>query len=222
MTEEYIYDPKGEKSIGDMRVSVYKLGYSFLGESTEHTNTYLCVVADGGAVSYVVFDEKESVPGDDAFTEKLKVVLGVNSSDAPTADMTPLEVVNLHLESMRTNNWKGWLATMTEEKQAGFQDSDIYKYLLSLEVHEAYPLTGGAEVQRQKQALLEGTRAEAMAGSEENIAFVYADFSVEYDPTKSPFSDRNKWVYTLYRTDEALPWLISDWGVGHFSIVEQD
>ena len=60
-----------------------------------------------------------------------------------------------------------------------------------------------------------------MAGCEENIAFVYADFSVEYDPTKSPFSDRNKWVYTLFRTDEASPWLISDWGVGHFSIAEE-
>jgi len=84
LTEEYVYDSQGEKSIGDMRVSVYQLGYSFLGVSTEYTDTYLCVVADGGAVSYVVFDEKESTPGDDAFTEKLKVVLGVNSSDAPT------------------------------------------------------------------------------------------------------------------------------------------
>lgn len=32
-----------------------------------------------------------------------------------TKPMTPVEVVSQHLETMRTNDWKGWLATMTEE-----------------------------------------------------------------------------------------------------------
>ncbi len=57
-------------------------------------------------------------------------------------------------EAMRTNDWRGFIGTMTEEKQA----------------------------------LLEGCGAEEASGSVDNIAFVYADFSVEYDPAKSPFT----------------------------------
>ena len=158
-------------------------------------------------------DSRHKISQDEA------VVVGFKLGSTKT--MPPVEVVSQHLEAMRTNDWKGWLATMTEEKQTGFLDPDIFKHLLKLEVHEVYQMTDGEEVQRQKQALLESDRAEAVAGSAENIAFVHADFSVEYDPAKSPFSDRNKWVYTLFRADEEAPWLISDWGVGHFTIPPQ-
>lgn len=138
-----------------------------------------------------------------------------SASAIPTTDMTPVEVVELYFEGVRTKNVKTWFACLTEQRQAGFKDARSGESsLLSFEMHEIYQLTEGEEVERQKKALLEGGAAE----SAENIAFVYAEYTVEYDPTKNPFSGRRGWVYTLYRTDEASPWLISDWGVGHFSI----
>lgn len=80
LTEEYVYETTKE-SYGDMRVSVYQLKYSFLEKNPEKMefNTYLCVVKDGGALSYVVLEENDCVPGEDAFTEKLKQLLGEDS-----------------------------------------------------------------------------------------------------------------------------------------------
>ncbi len=97
LTEEYAYGPNEEQSLGDMmRVSVYRLEYSFLAEDPkavalaenmsmdeegwakqEYPASYLCVIADGGALSYKVLLDNDCVPGDEVFTADLKQLLGV-------------------------------------------------------------------------------------------------------------------------------------------------
>ena len=102
LTEEYKYGPNEEQSLDQIKVNVYQLDYCFLAEdpvtitladgmtmdedgwvSPEYPgSTYLCTVADGGALSYVVLTEHDCVPGDEVFTEDLKKILGVGPETA--------------------------------------------------------------------------------------------------------------------------------------------
>ena len=97
LTEEYKYGPNEEQSLDQIKVNVYQLDYCFLAEDTDTItladgmtmdedgwvspeypgSTYLCTVADGGALSYVVLTENDCVPGDEVFTADLKQLLGV-------------------------------------------------------------------------------------------------------------------------------------------------
>ena len=102
LTEEYKYGPNEEQSLDHMRVGVYQLDYCFLAEDPDKItlaggmtidedgwvtpqypgSTYLCTVADGGALSYVVLTENDCDPGDEVFTEDLKQLLGVGPETA--------------------------------------------------------------------------------------------------------------------------------------------
>lgn len=95
LTEEYFYDFGG--SDAGVRVTVYRLDYALLAADPDQVtltggmtmdedgwvvpeypgSTYLCLVADGGALSYVVLTENDCFPGDETFTEDLKQVLGI-------------------------------------------------------------------------------------------------------------------------------------------------
>ena len=98
LTEEYQYGPNEEQSLDQIRVGVYRLDYCFLAEDPDTItladsmtidedgwvtleypgSTYLCVIADGGALSYMMLKEKDCVPGDEVFTADLKQLLGVS------------------------------------------------------------------------------------------------------------------------------------------------
>ncbi len=102
LTKRYTYGPNEEQSLGGMlQVSVYQLDYAFFAENSdeialpenltmneegwakqEYPTTYLCVIADGGALSYKMLPVNDCVPGDDAFTEDLKQLLGVGPETA--------------------------------------------------------------------------------------------------------------------------------------------
>lgn len=78
-------------------MTVYQLGYTFLAENPDTIflaegmsideegwvvpevpgSTYLCLVADGGALSYILFTQKDSFPGEEIFTEELKQLLKI-------------------------------------------------------------------------------------------------------------------------------------------------
>lgn len=47
--------------------------------------TYLCLVADGGALSYQVLIENDCFPGDEVFTEDLKRLLGIETEKSEDA-----------------------------------------------------------------------------------------------------------------------------------------
>ena len=101
LTEEYSYDFGGDRESGGMRVTVYQLNYMFLAENPEKVtlsggmtmdeegwvvpeyagSTYLCLVADGGALSYQVLVEHDCFPGEEVFTEDLKQMLHQGNDD---------------------------------------------------------------------------------------------------------------------------------------------
>lgn len=138
-----------------------------------------------------------------------------NQTTALTSETSPAEVVTLHLKAEATNDWNLWLSTITEERQPDFTDPDLYKYLKSLTITEVFEITG-KQVEDRKKSILSSENGQKNNLNADNIAFVYADFTVESDTTKSPYCGTFQWVYTLYRTDSNSPWLIQDWGQGYF------
>lgn len=157
LSEKYVYGPNEEKGIGQMRVSVYQLEYAFLAENTneaaipenmtmdeegwasqEYPNTYLCVVADGGALSYVVLAENDCVPGDDVFTEELESLLGVGPKTAEDY------YAMVTYES----------AEKVEQFAAGIREDVLFKDWESLSEKLSYPIQiGGKAVQNSKEFL---------------------------------------------------------------------
>lgn len=157
LTKKYVYGPNEEKGLGDMRVSVYQLEYAFLAETTdeiaipenmtmdedgwamqEYPNTYLCIVADGGALSYVVLTENDCIPGDDAFTEELELVLNVGPK-------TPEDYY-----AMVTSE----SAEEVEQFAAGVKEDVLLKDWESLSKKLSYPIQiGGKTIQNDREFL---------------------------------------------------------------------
>lgn len=157
LTEKYVYGPNEEKGLGDMRVSVYQLEYAFLAENIdeiaipenmimdedgwagpEYPNTYLCMVADGGALSYVVLTENDCVPGDDIFTEELELLLGVGPKTAED------------YYAMVTSE----SAEKVEQFAAGIKEDVLFKDWESLSEKLSYPIQiGGKAVQNSREFL---------------------------------------------------------------------
>lgn len=135
----------------------------------------------------------------------------------PTNTMTPVEVVEQHLEACRTNNMDAWLSTMTEEKREGFTDPDLFKYLKSLKINQIYELFGD-ELEDRAKYVLDSEKAKELNLSADNIAIVNVNFTVESDTTKSPFNGTFEWTYILIRNNNDSPWLIQEYGVGNGGI----
>ena len=158
LTEEYAYGPNEEQSLGDMlRVSVYRLEYVFLAEDPEsvalaenmtidvdgwakqeYPTSYLCVIADGGALSYKVLQVNDCVPGDDAFTEDLKQLLGVGPETAED------------YYAMVTSS----SAKEVEQFAAGIKEDILLKDWKSLSGKISYPIQiSGKAIQNSKEFL---------------------------------------------------------------------
>ena len=147
LAEEYKYGPNEEQGLGSMlRVSVYGLEYAFFTENPdeialpenmtmdeegwakhEYPATYLCVIADGGALSYIVLTENDCEPGDDIFTEELKRLLGVGTETAED------------YYSMVTSAY----AKEVEHFAAGIKEDILFKDWKSLSAKLAYPIQIG-------------------------------------------------------------------------------
>ena len=131
LTEEYYYDFGGADA--GVRVTVYQLGYALLAENPDQVtltggmtideegwvvpeypgSMYLCLVADGGALSYVVLTENDCFPGDEVFTEDLKQVLGISSTEedyysvATSLSASEVEQFALDIKNdILTGDWK--------------------------------------------------------------------------------------------------------------------
>lgn len=126
LTREYIYETTKETP-GDMRVKVYQLKYAFLAKNSEklELSTYLCIVKDGGALSYVVIEENDCVPGEDAFTKGLEQLLGDFFSE--TAEDFYSMVTSASAEEV-------------EQFAAGIKDDIMVKDWESLSQKLAYPI----------------------------------------------------------------------------------
>ena len=158
LTEEYKYGPNEKQSLGDMLwVNVYRLESAFFAENRdeitlpenltmdedgwakqEYPGPYLCVIADGGAVSYRVLTENDCEPGDEAFTEKLKQLLGVGPETAED------------YYSMVTSA----SAKEVEQFAAGIKEDVLFKDWMSLSEKLVYPIQiGGKMIQSSKEFL---------------------------------------------------------------------
>ena len=158
LTEEYIYGPNEEQSLGDMlRVSVYRLEYAFLAEDPEsvalaenmtidedgwakqeYPAAYLCVITDGGALSYKVLQVNDCVPGDDVFTEDLKQLLGVGPD-------TPEDYYSMVTSAS---------AKEVEQFAAGIKEDILWKDWKSLSGKLAYPIQiSGKDINNAKEFL---------------------------------------------------------------------
>lgn len=158
LTEEYKYGPNEKQSLGDMLwVNVYRLESAFFVENPdeitlpenltmdedgwvkqEYPGPYLCVIADGGAVSYRVLTENDCEPGDEAFTEKLKQLLGVGPETAED------------YYSMVTSA----SAKEVEQFAAGIKEDVLFKDWMSLSEKLVYPIQiGGKMIQSSKEFL---------------------------------------------------------------------
>ncbi len=158
LTEEYKYGPNEEQSLEQIKVSVYQLDYCFLTEDPDAItlaggmtidedgwvtpeypgSTYLCVVADGGALSYIVLTENDCVPGDEVFTADLKQLLGVGPETAED------------YYSMVTSA----SAKEVEQFAAGIKEDVLFKDWKSLSAKLAYPIQiGGKTINSSKEFL---------------------------------------------------------------------
>ncbi len=156
LTEEYYYQTSIE-FLNDKAVTVYRLEYSFLVNNPENLkpaenstideegwvsaqspNTYLCVVKDGGALSYRMLTVNDYVPGDEAFTEELKLLLGVGPETAED------------YYSVATSA----SAKEVEEFAFGIKENVVLKDWESLSVKLAYPIQIGEELVKSNEEFL--------------------------------------------------------------------
>ncbi len=156
LTEEYYYETSIE-FLNDRAVTVYRLEYSFLVKNPENSkldensiidedgwvsakspNTYLCVVKDGGALSYIMLTVNDCAPGDEAFTEELKRMLGVGPETAEG------------YYSVATSA----SAKEVEQFAFGIKEDVLLKDWESLSVKLAYPIQiGGKSVKSSEEFL---------------------------------------------------------------------
>lgn len=141
LTEEHYYDFGGADA--GVRVTVYQLNYALLAEDPDKVtltggmtmdeegwvvpeypgSTYLCLVADGGALSYVVLTENDCFPGDEVFTDDLKQLLNLENTDES------------YLEIVEANEKK-----ITEQIADIIGEAESVRYTLEnyeLEIHQA-------------------------------------------------------------------------------------
>ena len=158
LAEEYVYGPNEEQSLGGMlRVRVYRLEYAFLAEDPEavalaenmtidedgwakqeYPIAYLCMIADGGALSYKVLQVNDCVPGDDVFTEDLKQLLGVGPETAED-----------YYASVTSSS-----AKEVEQFATGIKEDILLKDWKSLSGKLAYPIQiSGKAIQSAKEFL---------------------------------------------------------------------
>lgn len=160
LTEEYSYGPNEEQILDQINVNVYQLDFSFLAEDSDEImlaggmtmdedgwvtpeypgSTYLCVVADGGALSYVVLTENDCFPGDEVFTADLKQLLGVG----PETEEDYYAMVTATAAS----------AKEVEQFAAGIKEDVLLKDWESLSGKLAYPIQiSGKAIQNAKEFL---------------------------------------------------------------------
>lgn len=134
LTKKYYYDFGGDPE--GLRVTVYQLDYAFLAQEPEKVLltgsmtideegwvipeyagcTYLCLVADGGVLSYQIFVENDCFPGDELFTEDLKRVLGIEEEvgeDVQSLENVMTAFYTAYFEG-NVNAVKGYLAESFE------------------------------------------------------------------------------------------------------------
>ena len=139
-----------------------------------------------------------------------EIVSGSSPFGTSMAGLSPVEVVTKYLSAKKDNDSKALFDTLAD----GYNYND-FKVLgvTCLTIVEKKGETNPAYM----KGILEGDLAKKHGWTEDNIAFVYAVYDVQYDNKLVPNdSGRMEDVLTLLRMDKSSPWLIKDWGHARF------
>ena len=124
------------------------------------------------------------------------------------------DVVTQYLEALQNNDYDTWLSLHSrplEEYSTPEKEGDLAVISLDIEKVEF----SEEETERIRAYYMGSELAEGEGWSdeylEENMVAVYAQYTVDYDNTKVPYSEgpTAKYVY-LIRADKDSPWLIRD------------
>ena len=130
------------------------------------------------------------------------------------SDAKPEEVVARFLEALQEKDEAAKKAVLTVEKQNLAPEP----YIHGIEIHELYERLDEDAQQWKEKIVTQSEKAISMGIKTEQIAIVYADFTVEADSLKTFLGGDYQWHFILLREAEDAPWLIQDWGYGRGGI----
>ncbi len=139
---------------------------------------------------------------------------GIVACSTQGAASDAVSVVRKSLEAEKNNDYDAWISTRIEEQQRAFTKEANGEFgVISLTVHtvEASDRVTQALKERYSGSDLAQGRGWSDEYIAENMIVVYADYTVDYDNTKVPYSEGTLTeVFTLVRDDPGSPWLIWD------------